>query len=174
MMQTFPAIEPFRFAAPFETLRAQSERLAAARGVVPRIFMATLGSAASFTARATFAKNFFEAAGIEAPIGDGYICNGDTDMNTLTAAFKRSDCSVVCICGSDNDYWSVPDEAVHTDDTLVEQVARTLKREGAALVALAGKPGTREIALQQSGIDQFIFAGCDVAHVLEQCIECIG
>ena len=35
-------------------------------GARPKIFLANLGTLAEFTARATFAKNFFEAGGIEA------------------------------------------------------------------------------------------------------------
>ena len=35
-------------------------------GARPKIFLANLGTIADFTARATFAKNFFEAGGIEA------------------------------------------------------------------------------------------------------------
>ena len=40
-------------------------------GTRPRVFLATLGKPAAYTARAGFAKNFFEAGGIEAVIPDG-------------------------------------------------------------------------------------------------------
>ena len=39
---------------------------ARATGSRPKVFLANLGTLADFTARATFAKNFFEAGGIEA------------------------------------------------------------------------------------------------------------
>ena len=58
-----PAI---RLAEPFEALRDASDRLLAATGARPKVFLANLGTPADFTARATFAKNFFEAGGIEA------------------------------------------------------------------------------------------------------------
>ena len=35
-------------------------------GTRPKVFLANLGKSRDFTARATFAKNFFEAGGIEA------------------------------------------------------------------------------------------------------------
>ena len=41
-------------------------------GARPKIFLANLGTLAEFTARATFAKNFFEAGGIEAVANDGF------------------------------------------------------------------------------------------------------
>ena len=35
-------------------------------GARPKVFLANLGKLSDFTARATFAKNFYEAGGIEA------------------------------------------------------------------------------------------------------------
>jgi methylmalonyl-CoA mutase len=55
-----------RLAAPFESLRDRSDEMLKSRGARPKIFLANLGSAADFTARATFAKSFFETGGIEA------------------------------------------------------------------------------------------------------------
>src|SRR3984885_14485648 len=50
-----------RLAEPFEALRDISDRMAKASGQRPKIFLANLGTAAEFTARGMFAKNFFEA-----------------------------------------------------------------------------------------------------------------
>ena len=47
-----------------------------ATGARPKIFLANLGKLADFTARATFAKNFFEAGGIEAMTNDGFAERG--------------------------------------------------------------------------------------------------
>ncbi len=57
---------PVRLAEPFEALRDASDRVLAKTGARPKIFLATLGTQAEFTPRATFARNFFEAGGIEA------------------------------------------------------------------------------------------------------------
>ena len=62
-------IEPLpriRLAEPFEALRDASDRALAKTGARPKVFLANLGKVADFTARAMFAKNFFEAGGIEA------------------------------------------------------------------------------------------------------------
>ncbi|MFB7510287.1 methylmalonyl-CoA mutase family protein, partial [Streptomyces broussonetiae] len=54
----------------YEELRARSDAHLAATGARPRVFLATLGSAAEYTARATFAANLFQAGGIE-PVTEG-------------------------------------------------------------------------------------------------------
>ncbi len=63
---TYPALKPIRLAEPFERLRDASDRMLATTGARPKIFLANLGTVAEFTARASFAKTFFEAGGIEA------------------------------------------------------------------------------------------------------------
>ena len=62
------ALAPHRIAEAFEALRDQAE----AADKRPTIFLANLGPVAAFTARATFAKNFFEAGGVEALGNDGF------------------------------------------------------------------------------------------------------
>jgi methylmalonyl-CoA mutase len=63
---TFDALTPMRLAAPFEKLRDLSDAWLKSNGSRPKVFLANLGTATDFTARATFAKSFFEAGGIEA------------------------------------------------------------------------------------------------------------
>ncbi len=46
-------------------------------GARPKVFLANLGTPSDFTARATFAKNFFEAGGIEAVSNDGFKDQAD-------------------------------------------------------------------------------------------------
>jgi methylmalonyl-CoA mutase len=62
----FDALPPMRLAAPFEALRDKSDTQLKSTGERPKIFLANLGTPADFTARATFAKSFFETGGIEA------------------------------------------------------------------------------------------------------------
>ena len=61
----FDALPAMRLAAPFEALRDRSDRILKDKGTRPKIFLANLGTPADFTARATFAKSFFETGGIE-------------------------------------------------------------------------------------------------------------
>src|ERR1700694_5146849 len=62
----FDALPAMRLAAPFEGLRNKSDDILKRTGTRPKIFLANLGTPADFTARATFAKSFFETGGIEA------------------------------------------------------------------------------------------------------------
>jgi methylmalonyl-CoA mutase len=141
-----------RLAEPFETLRDRSDQILKASGRRPRVFLANLGSAADFTARATFARSFFEAGGIEAVDGEGF-----SDPSVLAAAWKASGTALVCICSSDKVYLQ---QAVGA--------ARALTAAGAKHIYLAGRPGEQEAALRDCGIADFIFAGGDVLQLLRE------
>jgi methylmalonyl-CoA mutase len=80
----FDALPPMRLAVPFERLRDRSDEILKARGARPKVFLANLGTPADFTARATFAKSFFEVGGIEAVDTDGFA-----DPAALAKAFKH-------------------------------------------------------------------------------------
>ena len=121
-------------------------------GARPKVFLATLGKPADNIARATFAKNFFEAGGIEAVEFSG----GD-----LAAAFKASGAKLACLCSSDEVYAS---EAVDAAKALA----------GASNIYLAGKPGELAQALASAGVKDFIFAGCDVLATLQAAQNTLG
>ena len=131
-----------RLAEPFEELRDRSDRILAKTGARPKIFLAALGTPAQFTARATFAKNFFAAGGIEALEG------GPDDF---TASLTR----LVCLCSSDEVY-----------DKEVPSAAAALKAAGARHIYIAGRPAEREAALRGAGIQSFIYGGCDALSTL--------
>jgi methylmalonyl-CoA mutase len=146
---TYPALKPIRLAPPFEQLRDASDRILAKTGARPKIFLANLGVPAEFTARATFAKNFFEAGGIEAMTGDGYA-----SRDQMVAAFKSSGALLACLCSTD---------AVYEREAV--DAAKALKAAGAADVYLAGRPKDQD-TLRAAGVGAFIFAGCDALAVL--------
>jgi methylmalonyl-CoA mutase len=150
---TVLATEPLpsiRLAEPFEALRDASDRMLAKAGARPKVFLANLGKLAEFTARATFAKNFYEAGGIEALANDGY-----KDQAEMIAAFKASGAKLACLCSSD---------AVYAKDAT--KAAQALSTAGAT-VHLAGRGGDREPELRQAGIKSFIFTGCDALSTLQ-------
>ncbi len=148
----FDPLSPVRLAEPFETLRDKSDARLKASGARPKVFLANLGTPADFTARATFAKSFFEAGGIEAVDSEGFA-----DPARLAAACKASGAQLVCLCSSDKVYAERADAA-----------ARALQGAGSKHIYLAGRPGERESALRTAGVSDFIFAGVDVLTVLEQ------
>ena len=148
----FDALPPMRLAAPFEALRDRSDRILKDSGVRPKVFLANLGTPADFTARATFAKSFFETGGIEAVDSEGF-----TDPAALATAFKASGAALVCLCSSDKTYAGYAIAA-----------AKALQAAGARHIYLAGRPGEQEAALRGAGVNDFIFAGGDALATLQE------
>ncbi len=142
---TVIALPRIRLGAPFEELRDASDKIRAATGSRPKVFLATLGTPGEFNARATFAKNFFEVGGIETISGPG---------PDLAAMFKTSGTVLACLCSSD---------AVYEKEAAA--AAAALRAAGARHIYLAGRP-PEQAALQRAGVDTFIHAGCDMLATL--------
>ncbi|HEX2075770.1 MAG TPA: methylmalonyl-CoA mutase subunit beta, partial [Geodermatophilus sp.] len=100
-----------RAAEAFEQLRDRAEALRKR----PTVYLATIGSIARHTARATFAGNLFQTGGLETPSGDG------------ASGFGKAKTTVACICGTDKDYAES-----------AAALAAELKDAGATQVWLAG------------------------------------
>jgi methylmalonyl-CoA mutase len=149
---TFQPLAPMRLAEPFEALRDASDRALKETGARPEIFLASMGTPENFTARATFARNLFEAGGFAAPENDGFW-----EIPTLVHHFKKSGARLACICSSD---------AVYA--TNAADAAKALHEAGATYVVLAGRPGDDEAALRAAGVDDFVFAGCDALAALQR------
>ena len=147
----FPPLQSFRLAEPFEQLRDASDRKLAQTGSRPKIFLANLGTMAEFTPRATFAKNLFEAGGIEAMSNDGFASQAD-----MVAAFQAVASPLACLCGSDAAY----------------------ARDAAAWVAALHNAGARHLYLvapperspfdARTGIATLIHPACDALGLLQE------
>jgi methylmalonyl-CoA mutase len=122
-----------RYAADFEAMRDDAPELP--------VFLATMGSIAAHTARATFAHNLLAAGGVDT------VSAGATESAAeLVAAYGKQ--PVVCLAGTDAAYaeWGA------------ETIA-ALREAGAKYVILAGKPG-EGITVDDSaamGIDALAF-----------------
>lgn len=143
---TTTAIAPHRDSEPFEALRDAADG-APKR---PTVFLATLGPLSQFTARATWAKNFFETAGIEAVGGDVHA-----DIDAAIAGWKASGAALVCLCSSD---------AIYAEQG--ELAASRFAGAGATGLYLAGRPKELTSALAAAGVATFIYEGCDALDVL--------
>ncbi|WP_414471725.1 methylmalonyl-CoA mutase family protein [Microvirga sp. M2] len=144
-----------RTAEGFERLRDRSDAHLARTGARPRVFLANLGPVSAFTARATFAKNFFEAGGIEALMNDGF-----SDPAKLRQAYIESKAKLSCICSSDDIYVAHAEEA-----------SKTLRDAGSSVIYMAGRAGEREEQLIRAGITTFIYTGCDTLELLSEALE---
>jgi methylmalonyl-CoA mutase len=137
-----------RLAEPFERLRDRSDDVLAKTGARPKIFLANLGKLSDFNARATFAKGFFEAGGIEAVTNDGFA-----SLEAMVAAFKASGAAFACLCSSDAAYSREAAAAAKALSPLTKHLY------------LAGRPA-EQAALREVGIGTFISAGCDAVEIL--------
>jgi len=143
-------------AAAFEALRDRAD----AAAVRPKVFLANLGRIADFTARATWAKNFFEAGGIEALTSDGFA-----SLEALVAAYTASGAKAAVIASSDAIY---DEQAVAT--------AEALSKAGCKVLYLAGKPADAEkaAAYTAAGVTGFVHMGVDVVAVLSDALDRLG
>jgi methylmalonyl-CoA mutase len=139
-----PPLTPHRDAEPFETLRAR----AAALTPPPRAVLVTVGDPAAAGGRLSFARTLLTAGGIDVDVG----ALSDVDP----------DGAFVILCGTDAGYAAQAPDA-----------ARQLKAAGARQVWLAGRPSELEAALQEAGVDDFIFAGADVVAKLDRALTAL-
>ena len=152
--QPIQLLPRFRLAEPFERLRDRSDGYLARHGQRPKVFLACLGRASDFTARASFAKSLFESGGIEAVEGRG---------DTLMKRFAESGATLVCLCSSDKVY-----------ATEAASAAKALGAAGGSHIYLAGKPGDHDKAWEDEGIGTFLHQGCDTLGLLQDAYERLG
>ena len=155
---TIPALTPHRLAEAYEKLRDRADATLADKGTRPNVLLVNIGTPADFTGRMTFAKNYFEAGGIE-----GIISNAVDTPAAAVEAFKQSGSSTAVLCSSDRVY---AEQA--------EAIANALKAAGANTLFLAGKPGDKEDTYKQAGIDGFIFAGDNMLTTLQATLTQMG
>ncbi|MDN4162371.1 methylmalonyl-CoA mutase family protein [Nocardioides abyssi] len=136
-----PAAEAVRrYGAAFEELRdAPTSR---------PVFVATMGTVAAHTARATFASNLLAAGGIAVEVA------GPTQgVDDVVAAYTSGDRSpVVCLAGSDAAY-----------DEWADPLVAALREAGASHVVVAGKP--------RDGVDDSCAMGVDALAFLTRTRE---
>jgi methylmalonyl-CoA mutase len=153
-LETTP-LPRIRLAEPFERLRDASDRMLAETGARPKIFLACLGAPADFTPRASFARNFFEAGGIEA-------VSKQVEPATLGVAFKNANTPLACLCGSDQAY-----------ENTATPAAAALKAAGVQHIYLAGRPGEREAQWRAAGVQSFVYEGCDALSLLQAAYQAL-
>jgi methylmalonyl-CoA mutase len=135
-----------RYADGFEVLRDAAAAHRRRTGTGPEVVLVGLGTAADSTARATFAKNLFEAGGLATRFVES---THETDLSGR----------LVCLCSSDARYGELAVDA-----------AKAAKAAGATRVYLAGRPSDLVEVLRQAGVDEFVALGVDALDVLSQAL----
>ncbi len=141
------AFAPFtlhRLADDFERQRGRADAAERDGGDRPVVYLLTIGGPAVATARATFAKNLFETAGIR-------TVQGDIDV------YDAATSPIVCLCSSD---------ALYREQGA--EIARRARDAGATTVILAGR------GLDIAGVDEEVGAGSDVLDFLTRTLDRIG
>ncbi len=120
-----------RYGAAFEALRDEP--------VAAHVFLATMGTVAAHTARATFAANLFAAGGVAVD-----VAGATQTAEDLLAAYAGQ--PVVCLAGSDGAY-----------DAWADEAARALREAGARWVVIAGRPRDAVDDAAATGVDALDF-----------------
>ncbi|MFP5069844.1 methylmalonyl-CoA mutase family protein [Pseudonocardia nantongensis] len=136
----------YRPAAAYEERRDTADRMLASTGHRPQVFLATLGSLATYTARVGFTRNLLGAGGIDA------VEAGPTKtVQEVVDAFGGSGTPVAVLCSSDALY-----------DERAAETAAALRAAGATRILLAGRPKE-----QVPGVDGYLYSGCDALAVID-------
>jgi methylmalonyl-CoA mutase len=138
----------YRPAAPFEAYRDRSDAVAAATGARPTAFLATLGPLATYSTRASFARNLLAAGGVDA-VEAGPTETADAVAAAWTAAQGQAKAPVAVLCSSD---------ALYAERG--EATAAALRAAGARRILVAGR-------VDVPGIDGQLYAGCDALAVID-------
>lgn len=140
-----------RYAAPFEEVRQRVDAHARVTGKRPTVILVNLGKASDYTARTTYAKSFFETAGL------GTAALEVRPEGDLESFETGNGVRVACICSSDRCYVEEGAGAV-----------RHLKAAGFDRIYVAGRKSDELAELVAAGVDEFIGVGCDVLDALRR------
>jgi methylmalonyl-CoA mutase len=140
-------VSPYRGPQAFENLRMATEN----HETTPKVLMLPMGNRKMRKARSTFSSNFFGCAGydIEEPIG---FENVDEAMQ----AVQEQSPDIAVICSSDKEYKELVTAICDSMSQLDQQ----------PIIVLAGYPKDDIETYKQAGVDEFIYANCNVLETL--------
>lgn len=196
---TFPALKAMRLSEPFEALRDASDAALKKKGSRPKIFLANLGNPADFIARSMFARNFFEAGGIEAvefspppergrssrrsPQGEGGRVGVDASddpspvLRTDPPLSGEGKTDIAALVDAFKQSGAKLVCLCSSDEIYADQAAaaaQALVAAGATHIYLAGRPGKNEADMTAAGVKTFIYAGCDALRTLCTAHDILG
>jgi methylmalonyl-CoA mutase len=144
-----------RYAAPYEDIRQRVDAFTKEHGTRPAVLLVNVGSAADYTARTTYAKSFFESAGLAT-----IALEVGGDLAAQVAGCITDGVQLACLCSSD---------AVYAEAGA--KVSAQLAGAGFGRLYAAGRQSEE---LSGAGVQEFIGIGCNVLDALEGAISIIG
>lgn len=152
-------IEIKRLAEDYEKMRIACLNLKDKDVNSTKIFLVNMGPLKQHKARADFSRGFFETAGFEIIYPEGF----KTTQEAIDAAIE-SKANIFVICSTDETY-----------PELVPPIVKGIKdKNNKAIVILAGYPKDQVETHKASGIDDFIYLGCDAYSFLKNLLIRIG
>lgn len=140
----------------FESLRDKADEIKEKRGNRPKVFLSTMGSIKQYKGRADFSQGFFEVGGFEIEYPRGFESTKDA-----VKAAEESKADVVVICSTDETY-----------PELVPPIAKGIKEKNKNVtIVLAGYPKDQIDEHKKSGVDEFIYLGCDAFELLNKILN---
>jgi methylmalonyl-CoA mutase len=153
------AVKTFRLAEIFEELRDASLKYKMEHGNAPQIFLVNMGPVKQHKPRADFSTGLFEVGGFEVISPKGFSSNEEAVDDAINSGSK-----IFVVCSTDDTY-----------PEIVPVVAKGIKEKHAdALIILAGYPKDQIEEHKKSGVDEFIYLGCDVYNILSKSLKKIG
>lgn len=150
----------YRAAEVFERIRLATEKYVGDdQSKRPKVFLLKFGNLAARNARASFARNLFGCAGYEILEDPGY-----EDIDKGTEAALDSGSAIVVLCSSDKQY---PDNAAAVCSKINDN------RPDIRII-LAGYPKDHVEDMKNSGVDDFIYSGCNAVKILEKYQKTLG
>jgi methylmalonyl-CoA mutase len=143
---------------PFESLRRLSDRHRDRTGERPRVMLTTIGPASDHRQAVDFATSLLAAGGVAAVASESV-----DDAASATAALRSSGSQSVIICAAPG---LLADAA--------PKLARDFKVSGAQRVLVAQRPDEHEALWRASGVDGYLFPGCNAVAVIEDLLESEG
>lgn len=136
----------------FEKLRRRADEIHARTGNRPRVFLAGVGTLATFKPRADFSTALFEVGGFEV------IPGGDLpDVEAASAAAIATPAKIIAVCSTDQAYLDI-----------LPPLARSIKQARPDVTLLvAGRPAAeQETTYREAGVDDFFYVGINVYETL--------
>ena len=149
-------IDQIRISEIFEDLRKKSTTIADKLGEKPKVFLMNMGSVKQHKGRADFSRGFFEVADFNVVYPKGF-----ENAEDAVEALKESKSKVAVICSTDDTY----PELVPVITAKIKELNLDVK------IVLAGYPKDQIEEHKKSGVNEFIYLGCNALEVLDNMLN---
>jgi methylmalonyl-CoA mutase len=142
-----------RSARLFENMRDASQKYKDKNRRIPVVHLACYGTLNQYKVRADFAADFFQVAGLNTEIVDGFLAPEE-----IIEGVKKTDAKVIVFCSTDDFY----------AEFLLKALPAIKKEKPRAMFILAGYPTDKVEEYKAAGIDDFIYFKANVYEIVNK------